>query len=163
MRASAGGERSARPGDVHRARVLERLAAGPSRIAAAARRAAGQESVPRPGAGWTAREVVGHLYLVEQVVFHARLDQLAAGESPRWAWVEPGTAAAGDAPTLDDALDLFAARRAGTLGRVAAFDEPGWNRTGMHATFGRLDVVGLLGVIADHDDEHHADLEARLG
>ena len=90
MRASAGGERSARPGDVHRARVLERLAAGPSRIAAAA-------------------------------------------------------------------------RRAGTLGRVAAFDEPGWNRTGMHATFGRLDVVGLLGVIADHDDEHHADLEARLG
>jgi hypothetical protein len=142
--------------------ALERLAAGPSRIAAVARRAAGQEPLPRPGAGWTAREVVGHLYLVEGVVFHARLDQLAAGESPRWAWVEPGTAAARDVPTLDDALDRFAARRAETLGRVAALDEPGWNRAGTHATFGRLDVAGLLGVIADHDDHHHDDLAGRV-
>jgi len=163
MSASAGCGSAERPPDPRRARVLERLAAGPLRIAAVAHRAAAHEAVPRPDAGWTARDVVGHLYLVEQVVFQARLAQLAAGESPRWAWVEPGTPAARDLPTLEDALDLFAARRAETLGRVAVLDEPGWNRSGMHATFGRLDVVGLLGVIADHDDEHHDDLAARIG
>lgn len=114
-----------------------------------------------PVAGWTAREVAGHLYLVEGVVFQARLDELAAGGSPRWGWTEPGTPAAADNPTLDDALDRFAAGRAETLARVGALDEPGWRRSGTHATFGRLDVVGLLEVIADHDDEHHDELAAR--
>jgi hypothetical protein len=163
MSETAGRGSAARPADARRARVLERLAAGPSRIAAVARGAAAHESVARPDAGWPVCDVVGHLYLVEGVVFQARLDQLAAGESPRWAWVEPGAPAAREVPTLDDALDRFAARRAETLGRVAALDEPGWNRFGTHATFGRLDVVGLLGVIADHDDEHHDDLAARVG
>jgi hypothetical protein len=158
MSASAG-----RPPDARRARVLERLGAGPSRIAAAARRAAALESGPLPDAGWTAREVAGHLWLVERVVFQARLDELAAGGSPRWAWTEPGTPAAGDNPTLDDALDRFAAGRAETLARVGALDERDWRRSGTHATFGRLDVAGLLGVIADHDDEHHDDLAARVG
>lgn len=157
MGASAG-----RPPDARRARVLERLAAGPPRIAAAARRAAALESGPVAGAGWTAREVAGHLWLVEHVVFQARLDELAAGGSPRWAWTEPGTPAPGDNPTLDEALDRFAAGRAETLAGVGALDEPGWSRSGTHATFGRLDVVGLLEVIADHDDEHHDDLAGRV-
>jgi hypothetical protein len=146
-----------------RARMLERLASGPSRIAMAARRAAAGESGPASATGWTAREVVGHLWLVEGVVFQARLDQLAADESPHWTWVEPGAPPAGDVPTLDDALELFADRRTRTLVSVAALDEPGWRHSGTHATFGRLDVAGLLEVIADHDDEHLDDLETRVG
>jgi hypothetical protein len=44
---------------------------------------------------------------------------------------------------------------------VAAFDDAGWARTGVHATYGRLDVAALLRLAADHDDEHLAALEAR--
>ena len=58
-------------------------------------------------------------------------------------------------------LETFAALRSGTLARVAGLDEAGWARAGTHATYGRLDVAGLLGVVVDHDEEHLAGLGAR--
>ena len=145
--------------------LLARLAEDPARIAAAARRvaAAGSRSGTPPGE-WTARDVVAHLAAVETDVHQARLDQLAAGgPAPEWVWTEPGPLDAPEAATLEGALDLFAACRSATLGRVTGLDEAGWARTGTHATFGRLDVTGLLGVIIDHDDEHLGGLEARGG
>jgi len=153
--AAAGGDRRT---------LLKRLAASPGLIASVARQAATAESPggARPGE-WTVREVVAHLAAVETVVHQARLDQLAAGGTPEWAWTEPGPSDDPLVTTLEGALDLFAARRSGTVARVAALDETGWARYGIHATFGRLDVAGLLAVLLDHDDEHRAGLEARLG
>ena len=160
--------------------LLERLAAGPARIASVARRVAEAKSESRgrasggttsggttsggtPSGQWTARDVVAHLAAVETVVFQARLDQLAAGEDPVWAWTEPGPLDAPEAATLEGALEVFAARRAATVARVTDLDEAGWARSGTHATYGRLDVAGLLGVVVDHDDEHLAGLVARAG
>jgi hypothetical protein len=160
---SAAGGSGAASGETSRVALLGRLAAGPPRIADAAQRAAVREAAAAPREGWTARQVVAHLALVEQVVFHARLDQLAAGRVPRWPWTEPGTSDAPALATLEAVTEAFAARRAETLARVGQLDEPGWRRVGIHATYGRLDVAGLLGVIADHDDEHRLDLEARAG
>ena len=37
-------------------------------------------------------------------------------------------------------------------------DYDGWDRTGVHETYGRLDVAGLLRVAIDHDEEHLAGL-----
>ena len=161
--------------DDARRELLERLAAGPARIASVARRVAEAESESRGTASggtasggtasgeWTARDVVAHLAAVETVVFQARLDQLAAGEDPVWAWTEPGPLDAQEAAALEGALEVFAARRAATVARVTGLDEAGWARSGTHATYGRLDVVGLLGVVVDHDDEHLAGLVARAG
>ena len=147
--------------------LLERLAAGPARIASVARRVAEAKPESRgetaPSGQWTARDVVAHLAAVETVVFQARLDQLAAGEDPVWAWTEPGPLDAPEAATLEGALEVFAARRAATVARVTGLDEAGWARSGTHATYGRLDVAGLLGVVVDHDDEHLAGLVARAG
>jgi hypothetical protein len=42
---------------------------------------------------------------------------------------------------------------------LTALDEAGWARSGTHATYGALDVAGLLRVAADHDDDHIAVLE----
>ena len=51
---------------------------------------------------------------------------------------------------------MFAKRRAKSVATVRALDEAGWARFGTHATYGRLDVAGLLRLAIDHDEEHLA-------
>jgi hypothetical protein len=46
--------------------------------------------------------------------------------------------------------------RVSTLTTLAALDDLGWARTGTHATFGVLDVAGLMVRAIDHDEEHLA-------
>lgn len=153
---------------IERSGLVERLAGGPRRIEPVARRAALGESAvtaaaPATSAAtarWTAREVVAHLALVERLVFQARLEQLAAGESPIWTWTEPGTSSVAEVPTLEAAIREFVTARSETVARVEALDDVGWSRAGTHATYGRLDVAGLLGVVVDHDEHHRRDLEA---
>jgi hypothetical protein len=148
-----GGERRCA---VTRDELTERLAAGPGRVETAARAVSVSG---RSTGGWSARENVAHLALVERLVFQARLDQLSASHDvPRWAWTEPGTSPASEVPTLDVAIPALAVARADTIARVRTLDEAGWRRYGLHATLGRLDVAGLLSVIADHDEHHLADL-----
>lgn len=146
-----------------RVAVVARLGAFPARVASFARAVAEAEEAAGPPDGeWTPRDVVAHLVAVEGVVFQARLDMLAAGpEEPAWTWTEPGPLDDPAAATLDGALALFDAGRALTLSRLAALDDDGWARTGVHATYGRLDVAGLMRVAADHDEEHLAALEVR--
>lgn len=138
---------------------IARLTLFPGRLAEVARTVAAADDAagaPPPGE-WTARENVAHLVAVERAVWHARLDGLAAlapGEEASWSWIEPGPVDEPDATTLESALALFARERAATLARLDALDEAGWARIGVHATYGRLDVAGLLDLAADHDDEH---------
>ncbi len=142
--------------------LLDRLAGGPARVAGAARAAAAVEAqLPLPPGEWSAREIVGHLVATEREVFHARLDQLATGGPAAWDWVEPGVASEAGTATLDGALERFAKVRDATLARVLTLDETGWSRAAMHTTYGRLDVAGLLTVLADHDDDHRTALLER--
>jgi len=145
-----------------RAAVLDRLASAPGRLAAEAARVAAAEAESGVPAGeWTPAQVLAHLVAVEREVWQARLAMLGGATEPEWRWTEPGPVADPRAATADGASALFADARAATLERLAALDEPGWARTGVHATFGRLDVVGLLAVAASHDDEHLEALRAR--
>ncbi len=149
--------------DAVRAEVVARLAGFPARLAVVAGHAASSEAIDGPPPGeWSAREVVAHLVAVEGAVWQARLEQLAADPAePTWSWWEPAPVTDPAAATLEGALGLFAAAREATLARVAALDEAGWARTGAHAVYGRLDVAALLGIAADHDDEHLAGLTER--
>jgi hypothetical protein len=131
-----------------REREIARLRASPARVAHWA-----ATSVDEPGDEWGPREIVRHLLTVERVVWHARLDQLASGNEPRWSFAEPGTGPADDRP-LGALIEAFAAERQATVGRLAALDEAGWARTGVHERYGPLDVAGLCRLAADHDDEH---------
>ncbi len=148
---------------VARLAVVARLGAFPVRLATFARAVAEAEATSGPPAAeWTPRDVVAHLVVVEGVVWQGRLDTLTPGHpEPAWTWTEPGPIEDPSAATLDGALSLFEAGRALTLSRLEALDDDGWARTGVHATFGRLDVAGLMRVAADHDEEHLAALEAR--
>jgi hypothetical protein len=139
--------------------AIVRLTMFPGRLAEVARAvAAADDAAGGPPSGeWTARQNVAHLVAVERAVWHARLDGLAAlppGEEPAWSRVEPSPVEEPDTATLESALALFARERTATMARLDTLDEAGWARTGVHASYGRLDVAGLLGVAAGHDDEH---------
>ena len=138
-----------------RAELVERLAAFPGRLADTAQAA---QQRPAPPGEWTAPEVVRHLMAVEGEVWLARLSSLAAGGEPRWSWTEPGPLPGFDDASLDDVLGLFGRLRASTLDFLRLFDDAGWDRTGVHDKFGRLDVAGLLRLAIDHDEEHLAGL-----
>ncbi len=144
---------------VDRVSLLALLAGAPARAADLAARA----SIPTPGE-WSAREVILHLAIVDEVVWHPRLDSLleATADPPNWSWVEPGLWAGPGDDTVAGALAAYRARRAATLVRIDALGERGWQRYGIHATYGRLDVPALVRVIADHDTEH-LDQLGRLG
>lgn len=131
--------------------LLTLLAAVPDRVAAAARAAAVRPVAP---GAWTSELVVRHLVAVETDVHQARLHDLATIAEPRWTWTEPGPWPGGPGLELDGVLRRFADLRAETLIMVGALDEAGWARSGHHATFGALDVAGVLRNAVDHDEEH---------
>jgi hypothetical protein len=135
--------------------VRRRLAAVPDRLAAAARSAVGRSV---PAGEWGPSEVVRHLIAVEEVVWHARLRQVAAADRPTWSWVEPEPWQGDPGATLDQLLAVFAARRGQTVAILDGFDEEAWTRIGRHETWGDVGVVGLMIRAVDHDDEHIAGL-----
>jgi hypothetical protein len=136
-----------------RAIVRRRLAAVPDRLAAASRSAADK---PVPAGEWAPSEVVRHLVAVEEVVWQTRLRQLAAADRPTWQWVEPAPWQGEPDATLDELLEAFATRRGETVAILDGFDEATWSRTGIHATWGEIDVPSLMVRAVDHDDEHIA-------
>jgi hypothetical protein len=148
---TTGGRADERP--VDRAEVVRRLAGIPDRLAEAARSAVGR---PVPAGEWGPPEVVRHLIAVEEVVWHTRLRQLAAADRPTWPWVEPAPWQGEPDATLDQLLETFATRRGETVAILDGFDEATWSRTGIHATWGEIDVPALMVRAGDHDDEHIA-------
>jgi hypothetical protein len=144
---------------VDRGVIIDRFATFPERLGAAVRAADGR---PVPAGEWTPALVVRHLIAVEGEVWRARLASLVVGGEPHWSWVEPGPVTAFPDASLEDVLEVFAQLRAGTVGylRVFDLDERGWERAGIHDTYGRLDVAGLLRLAIGHDEEHLAGLGA---
>jgi len=140
-----------------RAALVERLASFPDRLSEAARAAEGR---PVPDGEWIPSLVVRHLMAVEGEVWLSRLATLVAGGEPHWSRMEPGPLPGFDDASLDDVLGFFGRLRASTVDFLRIFDDEGWARTGVHETYGRLDVVGLLQVAIDHDEEHLAGLAA---
>jgi hypothetical protein len=135
--------------------LRDRLAEVPARLARAAASA-------RPVEGeWSATENVRHLIAVEDEVWHARLEQLALEPNPHWPWVEPPPASFPGDDNIDTVVARFASSRAETVAHLDGRDDAGWVRTGTHATFGVLDVTGLMTKAIDHDEEHIASLESR--
>lgn len=139
--------------------LVDALAGFPARLATAAR-ARASEWRPIPDGEWGPNETVRHLIAVEGEVWRARLARVAAEDDPHWEWTEPGLAPGFDDATLLEILSAFARARARTVATVRALDDAGWARHGTHATYGVLDVAGLLRLAVDHDEDHAASLSA---
>jgi DinB superfamily len=136
--------------------IRDRVAAVPGELAAAARGASPEP--PAPGE-WPPADIVRHLIAVEAEVWHPRLRQLIDEDEPIWAWVEPDRWQGSPDASLDALLADYGARRAVTVGMLDDLGDAGWAKTGVHATFGRLDAAGLMRRALDHDREHIASLE----
>jgi hypothetical protein len=134
-----------------RASLVERFATFPDRVAAAARAADGQ---PRTDGEWRPEQVIRHLIAVETIVHRARLLDVAVDDAPAWSWTEPGPWLGEPDLELPGVLARFAELRAGTVASLKALDASAWTRSGTHATYGKLDVAGLIGLAVDHDEEH---------
>ena len=91
---------------------------------------------------------------VERVVWFARLTSIRDENEPHWSWTEPGPEPGLEDTSLADLLGRFADARARTVALLDRFDEATWARTGLHATYGRLDVAALVAIAVDHDAEH---------
>jgi hypothetical protein len=131
---------------------LDAFASFPPRLAMAAREVYGRHV---PEGQWGPLEVIRHLIAVEDEVWQTRFRALGVGDHhPRWSWTEPGLAPGYEAIPMHEAVAAFAAARARTAGMIEAFDEKRWAGYGIHATYGRLDVEGLLRLANDHDQEH---------
>ena len=142
---------AARDEPVARDELVARLAAVPERLGRVA--VAALPEPPAPGE-WAPSEVVRHLIAVELEVWHPRLAQLEAEDHPRWPWVEPDRWTGEAGAPLERLLAVYGDARATTLATLRAFDDAWWARTGTHATFGVLDVAGLMTRAIDHDEEH---------
>jgi hypothetical protein len=131
---------------------LDAFASFSGRLALEAREA---QDRPVPDGEWGPIEIVRHLIAVEDEVWQTRLGALATGDHhPRWAWTEPGLALGYEDLPLNDVVAAFTAARKRTAAIVRGFDEARWMSYGTHATYGRLDVEGLLRLANDHDQEH---------
>lgn len=136
---------------MNREELVEAFASFPERLGGAARAVEGQ---PSPSGEWSPAEVVRHLLAVEREVWASRLARVVAEDDPHWSWTEPGLADGYEGRPVAVVLDAFAAARAANVATVRGLDEAGWARSGTHATYGRLDVSGLVRVAIDHDEEH---------
>lgn len=136
---------------VTHAALVSSFADFPARLAASAPAAPDR---PAPPGEWGPNEVVRHLLAVERVVWQARLTSIRDEETPHWSWTEPGLEPGIETAPLDDLLARFETARAQTIALVDSFDEATWARSGVHATYGRLDVAGVLRIATDHDADH---------
>jgi hypothetical protein len=142
---------------VNRDELVEAFAGFPERLDRAARTAMRSAA---PSGEWGPAEIVRHLIAVEGEVWRSRLARVALEDDPHWSWTEPGLAPGFEDAPIETILAAFAAARASTVATVRALDEAGWARSGTHATYGRLDVEGLLQLAIDHDEEHLAGIGA---
>ena len=97
----------------------------------------------RPGE-WPPTDVVRHLIAVEEEVWQPRLRQLIDEDEPRWPWAEPDRWQGSPGASLDDLLAVHADRRAATVALLDGLGDAGWERSGVHEVYGRLDVAGLM-------------------
>jgi hypothetical protein len=146
-------------GVTDRGAVRDAYASVPDRLAFVARTAVG----PIPDGEWGPSDIVRHLIAVEAEVWQPRLRRVANEDDPHWRWVEPDRWLEEPDASLEDLLARFAASRAQTVAHLDALDDAGWARTGTHATYGVLDVAGLLQKALDHDEEHLASLAGETG
>jgi phytoene dehydrogenase-like protein len=122
------------------------------------------EARPRPEE-WSARENLAHLAR-HHAIFLARLRRLLAEDRPalgRYRAEEDPEWPAWAALPLDEVLDRLRALRAELVGLVRSLSPAESARTGLHPTFGEMDVAGWLDFFLLHEAHHLYTTLVRVG
>jgi len=113
---------------------------------------------------WSAREVVCHVRDTEES-FMTRFQAILAMDEPRFPPVEPDRWAVDrqyQRNDVGDALAAFRARREETLRFFRGLKPEQWERTGIHATRGKMTLKDFVELMAWHDDNHLDQLKRAL-
>ena len=122
-------------------------------------------SKPVPGE-WTPGTVLGHVAEVDEQVWLARLNLMVhaarnAEGPPKFQWWEPDpveTAVRYEGWGLEGCAQRVLAARVNLVCRLKELTTEDWQARAVHATWGEVDVRGLLEHVFDHDEEHLASL-----
>ena len=143
--------------------LLARLAAAPVRLAAALSRMEDADSVMGGVPGeWSPTEVLAHMR-ASQDILEPRILQILVRDNPplsafddrRWEEVSHYAAA-----PIIDSLETLRLRRTDLLRALRAIPASAWERTGTHEARGAQSILQIATYIADHDDEHIAQIES---
>jgi hypothetical protein len=146
--------------------LLERFRRGAELVAVSITGAAGSEMdfVPQPDQ-WSIRQIVAHVCDAE-IVATMRLRQIIAEENPRLqAWDQDAWAKNLDYAKRkpSQSLETFRRVRAENYELLKDLPEPVFHRTGMHTERGTITLLQLLRLMAEHAENHAAQLRARRG
>ena len=141
--------------------AIDRLAHTPS-VLRALLDGVPQDALTAPNAeGWSTRDVVAHLLIINDLGLDRRLHLIVAEDTPDVPDVNEhdSLAASGyrDRP-LADLLDDFAAHRANTVEWMRTLGPAGLERVGNHEITGRVTVSDVVHHIAFHDLVHVAQI-----
>jgi len=113
---------------------------------------------------WSAREVVCHVRDTEES-FMVRFQAILAMDEPKFPPVEPDRWAVDrqyQRNDVGDALLAFRTRREETLRFFRGLKPEQWERTGIHATRGKMTLKDFVELMAWHDDNHLDQLKRAL-
>lgn len=110
--------------------------------------------------------ILGHLSEVDEQVWFTRLKLMVQtfqdkGASPAFVWWEPDSGKTEFLyahSTMEDVVRRFLSTRQVIISFLQKLDPDDWQATAIHATFGRMDLSGLLGQLLIHDEEHRASM-----
>lgn len=143
--------------------LLSRLAESPVRIVrAVAGRSDEQLSTAASGDGWSAAEVLAHLRASDAIISYRAYAILTRDNPPladynerRWAEV------AGYArEPFHESLRVFTLCRAELVNMLRQARLEDWQRVGAHELRGTVTLLGFMTHLAEHEEEHCAQLEA---
>src|SRR5579871_224409 len=144
--------------------LLERFRRGAELVAVSITGAAGSEVdyIPEPGK-WSIRQIVAHLSDAE-IVATMRLRQLIAEDHPKLeAWDENAWANKLDYARRkpSQSLETFRRIRGENYELLKDLPEPMFDRAGVHSQRGEITLRQLLTAVAEHAENHAAQLRAR--
>jgi hypothetical protein len=146
--------------------LVERFAATPGRIAAAAAGRSPEQLAATPAdGGWSPLAVLAHVRASDDVLAPRLVAMLVRDRSPLPAfderrWAEVLAYAESD---FQELLATFAFRRAELVRVLRRLSAADWQRAGLHEERGVITLEDTLRHLVEHEVEHCRQLEALLG
>ncbi|HUP27735.1 MAG TPA: DinB family protein [Chloroflexia bacterium] len=144
--------------------LLGRLAASPGRFASVLSRLDDAALAQTAGNDWSAAQVFAHVRaandILEQRIYYVLVRDntpLLAYDDRVWAEV----ARYANLP-VTESLNTMKQRRKELVHMLRGISQGDWQRTGTHEVRGPMTVFELASYVANHDEEHIAQLEALI-
>lgn len=142
--------------------MLLALAAGPGRFAALLSRLEDADSLANTSMGeWSPAEVLAHVRASYDIMAPRLLAILARDNPPLTAYDERRWATVAQYATLPliSSLESMRLQRQELVRALRRASDEDWRRTGTHETLGPMTLLDVAKRIAEHEEEHLAQLE----